>query len=88
MEIIKEIVTNYYYPILVIGVISLLALIGYLVDNLAHKDFVVNAHAKRKVVDETDLSKINVTENKSMAEMINSKDTMSGLNNDNTESLN
>ena len=88
MEIIKGIVTDYYYVILGIAIISLLALIGYVVNNLAHKDFMVNKPVKRKVVDNNDLSNINITENKGMAEMINNKDAMSGLNDDTTESLN
>lgn len=88
MEIVNEIVTSYYWPILIVAILSLLALIGYLVENHSHKDFQVGKREQRKVIDNTDMANINITENKGLSEMIGKGDVMSALNDNNPESLN
>ena len=43
---------------------------------------------QRKVIDNTDMANINITENKGLSEMIGKGDVMSALNDNNPESLN
>lgn len=77
MEKLVSFISNYYYLILIITIVLILAIIGYVRNNFFKKDFEVKKSYKDI---DTDLEKIEVGENKSLGELLNKPSDLDKLN--------
>ncbi len=79
MENLVDFVTTNYYIIIVITVVLILALIGYVANNVFKKDFELKKSYKDL---NTDLEEIELGENKSLGELISKPSALDQLNMD------
>lgn len=79
MENLVDFVTNNYFIIITVTTVLILALIGYVANNVFKKDF----ELKRSYKDlNTDLDEIELGENKSLGELISKPSALDQLNMD------
>lgn len=79
MENLIDFVTNNYFIIITVTIVLVLALIGYVANNVFKKDF----ELKRSYKDlNTDLDEIELGENKSLGELISKPSALDQLNMD------